>query len=210
MDETMDNALAKLRAKREYRELFSKAYGSDEITGNRVFNALTQFMLMCVSSDSKYDSVMRKAGPKFSDLEQQGYGLFKNNCSSCHREPLFTDGEFRNNGLDNKYNPDNGREAITLDEKDRFKFKTPSLRNNAYTVPYMHDGRFASIDQVLDHYSGGLTDSHTLDPLLKKKGVLGIPLTAEEKKALKAFLKTLNDKKFITRTDLSENYENHK
>jgi cytochrome c peroxidase len=210
MDEKMDNVLAKLRSKKKYRDGFLAAYGDEEITGKRVFNALTQFMLMCISDNSKYDSVMRKSGPKFTELEQRGYQLFRAKCSSCHKEPLFTDGSFRNNGLDNTYNPDSGRQAITLDSNDRFKFKVPSLRNNAYTAPYMHDGRFTTLDQVLNHYSGGVKNSHTLDPLLRKNGIYGIPLTGDEKTVLKAFLNTLNDKYFITRTDLSENNEKTK
>lgn len=204
MDEKMENVLEKLRSKMEYREKFKTVYGSDGITGNQVFKALSSFMIMCISSNSKYDSVMRKTGARFTEAESRGYDIFSNNCSSCHKEPLFTDGSFRNNGLDNQFNPDTGRQAITLDPEDRFKFKVPSLRNLTYTVPYMHDGRFTKIDQVLDHYAAGVQDSHTLDPLLRKKGQPGIALTAGEKTDLKAFLKTLDDKYFITRRDLSE------
>lgn len=204
MDEKMENVLEKLRSKNEYREKFKAVYGSDDITGNQVFKALSNFMIMCISSNSKYDSVMRKTGVRFTEIESRGYNIFLNNCSSCHKEPLFTDGSFRNNGLDNKFNPDNGRQTITLDPEDSFKFKVPSLRNLTYTLPYMHDGRFTKIDQVLDHYAKGIQDSHTLDPLLKKNGQLGIPLTQDEKNNLKAFLKTLDDKYFITRKDLSE------
>jgi len=204
MDEKMENVLEKLRSKNEYRERFKAVYGSDEITGNQVFKALSHFMIMCISSNSKYDSVMRKTEVRFTEVENKGYKIFLNNCSSCHKEPLFTDGSFRNNGLDNKFNTDTGRQTITLDPEDRFKFKVPSLRNLTYTAPYMHDGRFTKIDQVLDHYTKGLQESHTLDPLLKKNGQLGIPLTEDEKMNLKAFLKTLDDKYFITRKDLSE------
>ena len=204
MDEKMENVLEKLRSKNEYRERFKAVYGSDEITGNQVFKALSHFMIMCISSNSKYDSVMRKTEVRFTEVENKGYKIFLNNCSSCHKEPLFTDGSFRNNGLDNKFNTDTGRQTITLDPEDRFKFKVPSLRNLTYTAPYMHDGRFTKIDQVLDHYTKGLQDCHTLDPLLKKNGQLGIPLTEDEKMNLKAFLKTLDDKYFITRKDLSE------
>lgn len=204
MDEKMENVLTKLRAKQEYREQFKAVFGSDEITGNQVFKSLSHFMIMCVSSNSKYDSVMRKTGIRFTDAESKGYKIFQNNCSSCHKEPLFTEGSFRNNGLSNKFNPDSGRQTITLDPEDRFKFKVPSLRNLTYTVPYMHDGRFAKIDEVLDHYVKGVEDSHTLDPLLKQNNVLGISLTAEERSYLKAFLKTLDDTYFITRKDLSE------
>ena len=207
MDEKMDNVLAKLRSRKEYRDKFRLAYGDEEISGKRVFNALTQFMLMCISSDSKYDSVMRKNGPMFTKIEETGYKVFLEKCSSCHQEPLFTDGTFRNNGLNNTYNPDRGRENVTLDSNDRFKFKVPSLRNNGYTAPYMHDGRFSTLEEVLNHYRSGVKNGPTLDPILREKGTYGIALTEEEKAALVAFLNTLNDKHFITRTDLSESNE---
>ncbi|AMP98494.1 Cytochrome-c peroxidase [Pedobacter cryoconitis] len=204
MDEKMENVLIKLRSKQEYREKFKAVYGSDEITGTQIFKALSQFMLLCISSDSKYDSVMRKTDVRFTVAEEKGYHIFLQHCNRCHQAPLFTDGSFRNNGLNNQFNPDKGRQTITLDPQDSFKFKVPSLRNLSYTVPYMHDGRFTSIDQVLDHYTKGVQDSHTLDPLLKNKGQLGIQMTAAERLSLKTFLKTLDDKHFITRTDLSE------
>jgi cytochrome c peroxidase len=115
-------------------------------------------------------------------------------CNSCHREPLFTDFEFRNNGLpvDLSIN-DIGREAITNDINDRFKFKTPTLRNISITSPYMHDGRFISIEQVFNHYSSGVSNTLNLDPLLQN----GINLNLSEKAQLKAFLLTLTDYKFI-------------
>jgi cytochrome c peroxidase len=204
MDEKMENILVKLRAKPDYRQQFKTVYGSDEISANQIYKALSHFMIMCVSSDSKYDSVMRKTGAAFTPGESKGYDLFRANCSSCHKEPLFTDGSFRNNGLDNTFNPDKGRQTITLDQQDEYKFKVPSLRNLTYTLPYMHDGRFTTIDQVLDHYAKGVRDSHTLDAELKKNNTLGIALTDQEKVNLKAFLKTLDDPYFITRKDLSE------
>lgn len=204
MDEKMENVLVKLRSKQEYREKFKAVYGSAEITGTQLFKALSQFMIMCISSNSRYDSVMRKTDVHFTAAEEKGYRIFLQHCNSCHQAPLFTDGSFRNNGLDHQFNPDIGRQAITLDPQDSFKFKVPSLRNLSYTVPYMHDGRFTNIDQVLDHYQKSVHDSPALDPLLKNNGQLGIQLTAAERVNLKAFLKTLDDKYFITRTDLSE------
>ncbi|WP_353127612.1 cytochrome-c peroxidase [Parapedobacter pyrenivorans] len=208
MDEKIENVLIKLRDKQEYRDQFKSAYGSDEITSTKVFKALSHFMVMCVSSDSKYDSIMRNTGTRFSPAEEQGYEIFKAKCNSCHTEPLFTDGSFRNNGLDTTFNLDNGRQAVTLHSMDRFKFKVPSLRNLSYTVPYMHDGRFISIDQVLNHYASGVNYSNTVDPLLSRESKPGIPLTDDEKQQLKAFLKTLDDKHFVTRADLSEQWGN--
>jgi cytochrome c peroxidase len=204
MDEKMDHVLKKLRAMPDYPTKFRAVFGTSEITGTKLFKALSQYMLMCVSSNSKYDSVMRQTGMRFTVEENAGYQLFKHNCSSCHREPLFTDGSFRNNGLDHQYNPDTGRQAISLNPADRYKFKVPSLRNLRYTTPYMHDGRFTTLDQVLDHYSDHVQDGPTLDQLLKKNGKLGLKLTQADKSKLKAFLLTLNDKVFITQKILSE------
>lgn len=204
MDEKMDHVLAKLRTIPEYPAQFEAAFGTSEITGTRLFKALSQYMLMCISSNSKYDSVMRRTDVHFTAKEKAGYQLFKRNCGSCHREPLFTDGSFRNNGLDHRYNRDTGRQAITLKAADRYKFKVPSLRNLKYTTPYMHDGRFITIDQVLDHYSGHIKDGPTLDPLFKNRRRPGLALTQAEKGNLKAFLLTLNDKVFITQKILSE------
>jgi cytochrome c peroxidase len=204
MDEKMDQVIAKLRAMPEYPTKFKAAFGTPDITGTRLFKALTQYMVMCISSNAKYDSVVRQTGVRFSPNEKAGYMLFRKNCSNCHREPLFTDGSFRNNGLDHRYNPDTGRQAITQNPADRYKFKVPSLRNLKYTTPYMHDGRFSTLDQVLDHYSNHVKGGSTLDPLLKKNGRLGLPLKQADKGNLKAFLLTLNDKVFITQKILSE------
>jgi len=193
MDETIENVLNKLRNHPQYPELFKKAYGSTEITSAKMLKALSQFMVMLVSANSKYDSVhLQKT--TFAEAEQQGYKVFQQKCNSCHQEPLFTDLSFRNNGIGPGPANDEGREPITLNPADKFKFKVPSLRNLAFTAPYMHDGRFYSLDAVLNHYSDEVKDMPTLDPLLKN----GIALTATEKVQLKAFLNTLNDKNFIT------------
>ncbi|GIZ09037.1 cytochrome-c peroxidase [Flavobacterium sp. UMI-01] len=204
MDENLNNVLAKLRQKGDYRLAFKAVYGSDEITANQLFKSLSAFMLLCISSNSKYDSVMRKTGVTFTERERKGYSIFQKHCNNCHTEPLFTDGSFRNNGLSTQFNKDIGRQLITQDENDKYKFKVPSLRNLSYTAPYMHDGRFSKIDMVLNHYSKGIENHPTIDPLLKQNGTLGISLTTEEKEVLKVFLKTLDDKYFITRKDLSE------
>ncbi|WP_308199007.1 cytochrome-c peroxidase [Chitinophaga sedimenti] len=154
MDETMEGVLAKLRAHPQYPGLFKKAFGTPEVTGPRMMKALSQFMVMLVSANAKYDSVMRKQGPVFTADEQAGYVIFKNKCSSCHTEPLFTDHSFRNNGIGIGYNGDEGRYTATLNPADKYRFKVPSLRNLAYTAPYMHDGRLLNLDAVLDHYTG--------------------------------------------------------
>ena len=203
MDETAANVLSKLKAHPDYPGLFQSAFGTTEITTAGFMKALSQFMAMCVSSNSKYDSVIRKEGKTFTTEEEQGYVLFKQKCSSCHTEPLFTDQSFRNNGIGIGLIDDAGRYAITLNEADRYKFKVPSLRNLDYTAPYMHDGRFLTLDAVLDHYSSGVQQTQNLDPVLQN-GQPGIPMTADEKTKIKAFLKTLNDKVFIANKLLSE------
>ena len=205
MDETVANVLNKLRASSQYPPLFKKAYGSEEITTANFLKSLSQFMVMCISSNSKYDSVMRhEPGKSFTQGEQLGYDVFKQKCSSCHSEPLFTDQSFRNNGLSISNVNDEGHFLITERETDKYKFKVPSLRNLAYTAPYMHDGRLLDLDAVLEHYNKQVENTPNLDPRFTQNGNLGIPLTIDEKSAIRAFLNTLNDKSFLLDKRFSE------
>lgn len=205
MDEDLGNVLNKLRLMPKYTDLFKRAFGSEEISTARFMKALSQFMLMCISSNSKYDKVMRKEGSaQFTADEQEGYVLFKQKCASCHSEPLFTDGSFRNNGLGISPVNDQGLYAATLQDTDKYKFKVPSLRNLRYTAPYMHDGRFLSLSGVLEHYNSEVKETPNLDPLLKQGNKLGIGLKDNEKAKLTAFLGTLDDEEFIKNTSLSE------
>ena len=187
MNESLTNVVAKLQQSERYRKLFQKAYGSETITDQHLLKALTQFMMMIVSDNSKYDQV-RQGKATYTASEQAGYTLFVQKCSQCHTEPLFTDYGYRNNGLDATFT-DQGRAHITQDPGDAGKFKTPTLRNVELTYPYMHDGRFFTLNQVLDHYNSGIQQSPTLDPALSP----GIPLTGTEKTQLISFLKTLTD-----------------
>lgn len=194
MDETLDNIIAKLKADANYPKMFKAAFGDEMINSQRIFKAFAQFMGMMVSSNAKYDKYKRgEAGASFTAAEQAGYTVFKNNCATCHIEPLFTDFSFRNNGLAPTSANDTGRAHITQDAADKYKFKVPSLRNLRYTWPYMHDGRYNNLDDVLNHYTKGITQSGTLDPLLKD----GIQLTDQERSDLLAFLNTLNDEEFV-------------
>ncbi|WP_367117455.1 cytochrome-c peroxidase [uncultured Pedobacter sp.] len=205
MDESVDNVMAKLRLLPKYTTLFRKAFGSEEITTARMMKALSQFMVMCISSNSKYDKVMRKeAGVSFTTQEQQGYLLFKEKCASCHSEPLFTDGSFHNNGLSLSPINDQGLYTATLIATDRYKFKVPSLRNLKYTAPYMHDGRFLTLDGVLEHYNSQVQALPNLDPILQNGARLGIALSDDDKGKLLAFLATLNDETFINNPALAE------
>lgn len=200
MDETIENVLAKLRAHPQYPTLFKKAFGDTAITTARTMKVMSQFMLLCVSARSKYDSVAQNLGARFTDTEMRGYDLFQQKCAACHTEPLFTDFSFRNNGIATGLNDDKGRYMVTLNPADEYRFKVPSLRNIAFTAPYMHDGRFITLEAVLDHYSAGVQATPNLDPLLAS----GIPLSSQNKADLVAFLKTLSDRTFLNNTMLAE------
>lgn len=205
MDETVANVVSKLQALPQYRVLFKKAFGSEQINTGNLMKALSQFMIMCISGRSKYDSVMRKEGnAAFTTEEAAGRILVLEKCGGCHKEPLFTDGSFRNNGIGIGSNDDQGRAAVTLRPEDRYLFKVPSLRNLAYTAPYMHDGRFYTLDAVLNHYSAGVQATPNLDPLLSTGAQRGIAFTPGERKEILAFLNTLNDRAFITDKLLAE------
>lgn len=198
MDENLANVYKKLQAMPKYSAMFKEAFGSEEITTTRFMKALSQFMVMCISGNSKYDKVMRKEGNvSFTPEELEGYNLFKQKCASCHNEPLFTDGSFRNNGLAPSPINDTGLYIATLKETDRYKFKVPSLRNLQYTAPFMHDGRFLTLAGVLEHYNSEVKNTPNLDPLLIRGSGFGISLSETEKSRITTFLSTLNDEEFI-------------
>jgi cytochrome c peroxidase len=193
MAEDINTVITKLKSDDLYKSMFYSAYGSDEITSQKMLKALSQFMLLLSSSDSKYDKV-KKGQAVFNSLELAGYNAFQLKCANCHKEPLFTDLSYRNNGLTlNAALNDKGRMRITNKKEDSLKFRVPSLRNVAITFPYMHDGRLYTLDQVFYHYENDVQTSATLDPLLKNK----IQLSSTEKINLKAFLRTLTDSTFI-------------
>ncbi|MGG9971094.1 cytochrome-c peroxidase [Ferruginibacter sp. SUN002] len=197
MGESVSSVLGKLKKSTVYPPLFKKAFGTTDITTASFLKALSQFMVMCVSNNAKYDSVKRNQSV-FSDDERAGYSVYQQKCSSCHTEPLFTGHSFRNNGLSISLINDMGRYAVTLQNSDKYTFKTPSLRNLAFTPPYMHDGRFFTLDAVLDHYTSQVQATPNLDPILQNGSQLGIELTTVERQQLLTFLKTLNDKTFVT------------
>ncbi|WP_420152230.1 cytochrome-c peroxidase [Siphonobacter sp.] len=213
MDDTMENVVKKLQRTKGYPPLFKAAYGTEDITADRTLHALTQFMLTLVSANSRYDKYVRKEGETLSADELEGMKLFESKgCKSCHAGELFTDGSFRNNGLPKFERTkvvyvngkpmlqvviDEGRYNVTKQESDRFKFKVPSLRNIAESLPYTHDGRFTKLQEMLDHYASGVQDTPNLDPLLKQNGRLGISMTADEKRKIIAFLNTLTDTEFL-------------
>lgn len=194
MAENLSSVVKKLQRSKTYPKKFEKAFGGNNVTSQKLFFSLSQFMAMLISADSRYDRYVRNEGEVLTSVELEGMKLFRVKCATCHASDLFTDGSFRNNGLDVTFKPDSGRARITELIGDRGKFKVPSLRNVELTAPYMHDGRFRTLTQVLNHYAQGVIHSETLDPTLNQNESLGIALTEEEKSKIISFVKTLTDK----------------
>lgn len=193
MAETIENVINKLKSDKEYRQLFKAAFGDETINTQRLGKAISQFELQLISSNSKYDKVMRGEAA-FILPEQLGYDIFKKKCIACHTEPMFTDYSYRNVGLPiDTYLKDLGRMKITGDPADSLKFKVPSLRNVGMTFPYGHDGRLFSLMSVFEHYRKNMVVSATTDPLLKNK----MALSNYEIGQLTAFLYTLTDSSFL-------------
>ncbi len=197
MGSSITEVVDKLNSKPLYRKLFYDAFGDSVATGEHTLKAFSQFMVTLVSADSKYDKVQRNE-EQFTEQEKNGYRLFQKNCSSCHAEPLFTTNQFANNGLSVDTTLwDIGRMKITQNSADSLQFKIPSLRNIEYSYPYMHDGRFKRLSEVVNHYTSGIIYSKTLSPELTQP----ITLTPNEKVDLVSFLLTLSDKAFVFNPD---------
>jgi cytochrome c peroxidase len=222
----------KVKGRAYYEELFEKAFGDNEISFNRIAQALGSFTSSIVSQDSRFDQNFmfgfitpdfvnpQMQIPNFTPIEQEGFGLFFNkyNCGSCHN--LFSSkgyGDFTsttageelvNIGLDRDYN-DDGRGTLTGDNQDNGKFKIPNLRNVELTGPYMHDGRFSTLEEVIGHYSTGIEGHPNLDDRLKDENgkPLVLNITEAEKGALVAFLGTLTDRKFTTDPKFSDPFK---
>ncbi|AXT57261.1 c-type cytochrome [Aquimarina sp. MMG015] len=207
MNESFSGIIKKLEEQPEYVTLFAEAFEDQKINSENLLKALSQFMIMMISSNSKYDKIERNEGSVFTDDEAAGFELFTSKCASCHSGTLSTDQSYRNNGLpvDPEYN-DIGRNRVTGLASDLHKFKVPTLRNIELTFPYMHDGRLKTLNDVLDHYSDGMVDSETIDPIFKNTDgtIIGIPMTAEEKNQIISFLKTLTDDNFVNDNRFSE------
>lgn len=193
MGEQLDSVIFKIRKDSVYRSMFKAAFGDPLINSQRILKAIAQYTGTLVSSNSKYDRVMRGEA-KFNALEENGYNVFKAKCASCHKEPLFTDNSFRNNGLTLNRFKDIGRQQITNKRSDSLKFKVPTLRNVQVSFPYMHDGRHFSLYQVMDHYRTGIvTEQPTLDTALRNR----IQMTNKEKNDVVFFMYTLTDSIFL-------------
>ncbi|MBC7775347.1 MAG: c-type cytochrome [Phycisphaerae bacterium] len=185
MDNSIENVVQKIQVNPKYKTRFFEAFGDSIVTGERLLKAMAQFELTLISANSKYDRMI-VGKEKFTEQEQSGYQVFQKNCASCHVEPLFTNHNFERNGLplDTTLN-DFGRMKITKLPADSLKFKVPTLRNIEFSYPYMHDGRFKKLREVINHYA-------QTTALARK-----IELSPNEKVDLVAFLLTLTDKEFL-------------
>lgn len=206
-------AVSRLKAKMEYRNMFFQAFGTTDISKELVSKAIAQFLRTMISGKSKFDVIYKNENGMPLTIEEQlidaqitneelaGYDLFKSlvgaDCFHCHNGSLMQVQKFSNNGLDDAFT-DLGRGGVTGNPNDNGKFKVPSLRNIALTAPYMHDGRFQTLDEVIEHYSTGIHQSPTIDPLIEYSFQGGVQLDATQKAQLKAFLLTLTDMDFVT------------
>jgi cytochrome c peroxidase len=219
MNESWDNALQELRNDPIYPPLFFKAYGSEEITQDKAAKAMASFLRTMISSESKFDKE-RRGEYTFTPLEDAGFNLFITeggmnantgqpwggaDCFHCHGHAGMQMGDYlmHNNGIDDSFENDPGRAGVTGNPLDSGKFKTPSLRNIEVTGPYMHDGRFTDLNQVLDHYNTGGKISTTIDPFMEAAGG-GLYLDDLDKLALIEFLKTLTDTEFMQNPAFSD------
>ena len=193
MNESLAHIIEKLRHNEMYASEFKVAFNDTAITSERILKALAQFTGLMISADSRYDRYI-DGKDTFSASEKNGLALFRAKCASCHEEPLFTDNSYRNNGLkpDSSLN-DNGRGEITGLEFDEYKFKVPSLRNIERSYPYMHDGRFRKLKDVLDHYASPVNFAPNAAREMYEIGKLSEP----DKKDILAFLLTLTDNTFL-------------
>lgn len=209
MNETLENVITKLSNEKIYRDQFTRAFGSEEITAEKMSLAMEQFMLSIVSYDSKYDRYLAGA-VELTESEARGLALFETeynpffpefsgaDCAHCHGGANFENDQYMNNGLDTDAEfTDMGREDVTNYAADRAKFKVPTLRNIAVTAPYMHDGRFQTLEEVIDHYNEGIKESSTADVTVLNTKETGLFLEEQDKTDLINFLKTLTDETFL-------------
>lgn len=193
MGSSIQEVILKLNREPLYLDLFKKAFNDSIITGEHVLKALSQFQLTLISANSKYDQFVR-GEVNLNCKEQKGLSLFEKHCNSCHKAPLFSSYEYKNNGLAlDSTLLDYGRFEITKNEADALLFKVPSLRNLSFTYPYMHDGRYRYLKEVINHYDALDTENVLLSKNLRKP----LKLSGEDKVNLTAFLLTLNDTSFI-------------
>jgi cytochrome c peroxidase len=186
-----------------YPPMFKKAFGSDTVTIDRINKAIAQFVRSLVSYESRFDRFLDEKAI-LTESELNGLYLFtteRGDCFHCHGSPalpLWTTNMFMNNAKDIDFDEPGDRFAVTGNPKDKGKYRVPTLRNIELTGPYMHDGRFKTLDEVLEFYNSGLKRSPYVDPLMINMNHGGMHLTDQDLADLKAFLKTLTDSSFIT------------
>jgi len=214
MGDNLDNVITKLQSTKKYRTLFYNAFGDSTVSSLNMSLAMEQFMLTLISGDSKFDKVERGEA-QFTESEQRGKDLFNRSletdgsvrgadCFHCHGTADFSNHEFMNNGLDDESSfTDLGRAEFTKKETDNGKFKTPSLRNIAVSGPYMHDGRFETLEEVIEHYDNGLKTSPTVDPNIHGMK-FRMNLTRQDKIDLIAYLHTLTDEVYLNNPNYME------
>jgi cytochrome c peroxidase len=217
MDETLENVIAKLSQDQDYKDQFVRAFGAEEITATKMSLAMEQFMNSIVSVNSKYDRFLAGTD-SLTPSENRGRSLFFDefnpgfpelsgaDCAHCHGGKTFENDLYMNNGLDGDAGmEDDGRMEVTDNPNDKGKFKVTSLRNVEVTPPYMHDGRFATLEEVINHYNNGLKNSSTISPALEyTRSSGGLQLTQEDKADLVLFLKTLTDDVLLTNEEYSD------
>lgn len=214
MDNNFRTIVQRIESNPEYIELFKIVFQDNQITGERIAKVLAQFERTILSGNAKIDTIdfFKKTAfdlfieGKLSESEYNGAQIFfseRGDCFHCHGSVLGTDYFFHNNGLDSDVEG-KGRGKVTGNPQDDGKFKTPSVRNLAFTAPYMHDGRFASLKQVIDFYSSGVKFSETIDPLMKKADQGGIQLSEDEKTDLINFLLIYTDSSFVANPDFQK------
>lgn len=218
MDNTWIQVENRLRNHDKYPQMFFKAFGEPGVDSVKASKAIAQFLRTMISAESKFDLIYKYSNgipltsqeaidfQTITPEELGGFDVFMSlnggDCLHCHNGPLMQVQIFSNNGLDATFN-DIGRKGVTGNPNDAGRFKVPTLRNIGYTAPYMHDGRFATLDDVINHYSHGLVWSPTIDTNMEFINHGGVQLNAQEKAMLKAFLLTFNDPKFITNPKFS-------
>ncbi len=212
MHQSWKNATLKILADETYRKQFHAAFGTDQIDEYAITKAIAQFLRTMISGNSKYDALYKKTNGftltpedqtvynSITNEEKAGYDLFLSlnggDCIHCHSGPLMQLNIFANNGLDAAFT-DLGKGAVTGLPQDMGHFKVPSLRNIAQTAPYMHDGRFQSLEEVIEHYSSGIQISPTISPTIEFAAQGGVQLDAQEKDLIRQFLLTLTDEEFL-------------
>ncbi len=193
-----------------YPELFEKAFGSSTITFTNIEKAIAQFVRTLISANSKFDKYMR-GEVQLTPSELNGYVLFTTeegaDCFHCHGgygNPLFTTHLFYNNGKDSVFDDPRDRFSITGDPQDHGAYKATTLRNIAVQGPYMHDGRYETLEEVIDFYSHNLVQSEYVDPLMHHINNNGTQLTPTEKEDLLNFIATLHDEEFLTKEEFGK------